>query len=70
MNVPDDWSFLVAFWREKATPWFCEEIWTKTPAESLLIRTMAIAYMEVGNGRKQDAEALSASDYLSLKYIY
>jgi hypothetical protein len=29
---------------------------------------MAIAYMEVGKGRKQDAEALSASDYLSLKY--
>ena len=31
---------------------------------------MAIAYMEVGKGRKQNAEALSASDYLSLKYIY
>jgi len=30
---------------------------------------MAIAYMEVGKGRKQDAEALSASDYLSLKYM-
>ncbi|MCF6250851.1 MAG: hypothetical protein L3J75_06210 [Methylococcaceae bacterium] len=29
---------------------------------------MAIAYMEVGKGRKQDAEALSTSDYLSLKY--
>ena len=29
---------------------------------------MAIAYMEVGKGREQDAEALSASDYLSLKY--
>ncbi len=28
---------------------------------------MAIVYMEVGKGRKQDAEALSASDYLSLK---
>ncbi len=31
---------------------------------------MAIAYMEVGKERKQDAEALSASDYLSLKYMY
>ncbi|MCF6252573.1 MAG: hypothetical protein L3J75_15110 [Methylococcaceae bacterium] len=30
---------------------------------------MAIAYMEVGKGRKQDAEALSTSDYLSLKYM-
>ncbi len=30
---------------------------------------MAIAYMEVGKGRKQDAEALSASEYLSLKYM-
>jgi len=25
--------------------------------------------MEVGKGRKQNAEALSASDYLSLKYM-
>ncbi len=30
---------------------------------------MAIAYMEVGKGREQDAEALSGSDYLSLKYM-
>jgi len=44
---------------------FCEEIWKQNTAESLLIRTKAIAYMEVGKGRKQDAEALSASDSLS-----
>ncbi len=30
---------------------------------------MAIAYMEVGKGRKEDAEALSTNDYLSLKYM-
>ncbi len=30
---------------------------------------MAIAYMEVDKVRKQDAEALSASNYLSLKYM-
>ena len=29
---------------------------------------MAIAYMEVGKGRKQDAEALSMRYFLSLKY--
>jgi len=29
----------------------------------------SFAYMEVGKGRKQDAEALFASDYLSLKYM-
>jgi len=30
---------------------------------------MAIAYMEVGKGRKQDAEALSTHYFLSLKYM-
>ncbi len=30
---------------------------------------MAIAYMEVGKGRKQDAEALSARYFLSLKLM-
>ncbi len=30
---------------------------------------MAIAYMEVGKGRKQDAEALSTHYFLSLKLM-